>query len=397
MTLRKLTLALALAGAGIALAQAADVAPITAPATPQTPEAWLERMTDFTRNASAYKDPNAFMPWLNAVTEPSFYIAAGQGMMDPQGWIKMMNSAMQPGVVTNYGQFADPTMYLKWLAASMNPNTYAQIMTILTDPNKMMRWVNMPMDPKLWQMMMTPLNPNQYTKWMLAPMDPKAMQMMTAPMNPNVYMGWMGNMMNPATYYPGFNTWMQAGVPQPMPSAMPAPIAAPAPAPVVTAPSPMVMPALAPMPPAAPAEIAPPAAPVEIAPPAVPVKTVLDADALFPSGKSSLKDISDAGKQKLDELAAGIKAVGGVDVIKITGHADKSGKAKANQTLSLNRAKAVKDYLVSKGVNTKAFQTVGAGDTQPVKECDMKLPSEELKACLAPNRRVEVHVVASNQ
>lgn len=394
MSPRKLTLALVL---GSSLAQAADA---PAYATPQTPDAWLERMTDFTKNASAYKDPKVFMPWLNAVTEPSFYVAAGQGMMDPQGWIKMMNSSMQPGVVTNYGAFADPTLYLKWLNWGVDPNTYVQLMNMFADPGKMMRWAMVPLDPKLWKLMMTPLDPNLYLKWMMAPLSPQAMQTATMPLNPNVYMGWMANMINPSTYYPAFNTVVQAGaqdyaraasLPQgnlfdPMSMfGFTVPQIAP---PTVTAPAASSAPVVA----AEPAAVPPPAA----APaPAAPAKTILGADALFPSGRSSLKDISDEGKAKLDELAAGIKASGGVDVIKITGHADKSGNTKANQSLSLNRAKAVKDYLVGKGVNTKAFQTVGAGDTQPVKECDMKLPSEELKACLAPNRRVEVDVVVT--
>jgi len=38
---------------------------------PQTPEAWLARMTDMTKNTTAYKDPKVFVPWLNAVTNPA--------------------------------------------------------------------------------------------------------------------------------------------------------------------------------------------------------------------------------------------------------------------------------------------------------------------------------------
>jgi hypothetical protein len=46
-------------------------------------------MTDMTQNMSAYKDPKVFVPWLNAVTEPSFYTTMGNNMMDPGNWLSM--------------------------------------------------------------------------------------------------------------------------------------------------------------------------------------------------------------------------------------------------------------------------------------------------------------------
>ena len=93
--------------AGQAAAQAAAKT-----ATPKTPEEWLARMTDFSRNLSAFKDPKVFVPWANAVTEPSFYIAMMNGMMDPGGWLNMMNSAAHPDAVRNLVQFGDPGIYM---------------------------------------------------------------------------------------------------------------------------------------------------------------------------------------------------------------------------------------------------------------------------------------------
>ena len=53
--------------------------------------------------------------------------------------------------------------------------------------------------------------------------------------------------------------------------------------------------------------------------------------------------------------------------------------------------------LKSKGVKAKTFATAGLGDTKPVVECDMSQPKEALKACLAPNRRVEIEVTGARQ
>ena len=52
---------------------------------------------------------------------------------------------------------------------------------------------------------------------------------------------------------------------------------------------------------------------------------------------------------------------------------------------------AVRDYLVSKGVDKAKIETIGMGEKQPVVQCDQK-NMKELIACLQPNRRVDVEV-----
>ena len=52
--------------------------------------------------------------------------------------------------------------------------------------------------------------------------------------------------------------------------------------------------------------------------------------------------------------------------IEVGGHTDSDGNPKSNQTLSLNRATAVRNALVKNGVNSSILQTAGYGATQPV-------------------------------
>lgn len=191
--------------ASLLLAQA-SLANVAAPAAPgvttlpQNSAQWVERMTDFTRNASAYRDPKVFVPWANAVTEPGFYTQMGVNMMDPGNWLRMTGTMIDPRSMANYMQFAEPDMYMMWLGASLDPNFYTALLTQFSDPNKMMRWMMMPMDPNMWNMGMQAMNPGMYLKWMMSPMDPRAMSLMTAPINPSLYTSWMGQSMNPATY-----------------------------------------------------------------------------------------------------------------------------------------------------------------------------------------------------
>ena len=125
------------------------------------------------------------------------------------------------------------------------------------------------------------------------------------------------------------------------------------------------------------------------------VKLSLAGDTLFKISKSSIKDLTDEGKAKLDKLAADIKAAGKIDVIRVVGHADKTGKTSANMTLSQKRAATVASYLKAQGVKAGKFITAGKGDAQPVVQCDSKLAKAELIACNQPNRRVEVEVTVA--
>jgi len=68
---------------------------------------------------------------------------------------------------------------------------------------------------------------------------------------------------------------------------------------------------------------------------------------------------------ELDDLAEYLKAVDNV-VIDIVGHTDNEGSDHKNLTLSQHRAKALKDYLVKKGISSHRISHKGLGKTTPV-------------------------------
>lgn len=70
----------------------------------------------------------------------------------------------------------------------------------------------------------------------------------------------------------------------------------------------------------------------------------------------------------------------------IEGHTDSAGKPATNQTLSENRAVAVKNYLIEKGIDAGRLTSAGYGATKPIAD-------NKTKAGKAQNRRVEVKVV----
>lgn len=69
--------------------------------------------------------------------------------------------------------------------------------------------------------------------------------------------------------------------------------------------------------------------------------------------------------------------------LSIDGHTDNTGTSAKNQTLSENRANAVKDYLVSKGIDAPRLTAAGHGQDEPI--ADNKTAAGRKK-----NRRVEM-------
>ncbi len=72
--------------------------------------------------------------------------------------------------------------------------------------------------------------------------------------------------------------------------------------------------------------------------------------------------------------------------IEISGHTDNTGSAKHNESLSKNRAQAVVDYIVSKGIDKSRLQSAGYGDSKPRATNDTD-DDRQL------NRRVEAKVI----
>jgi OOP family OmpA-OmpF porin len=67
----------------------------------------------------------------------------------------------------------------------------------------------------------------------------------------------------------------------------------------------------------------------------------------------------------------------------VEGHTDNVGADAYNMNLSKERAKAVMDYLVSKGVPATKISSVGYGEEKPI-------ASNETEEGRSKNRRVEI-------
>lgn len=112
-------------------------------------------------------------------------------------------------------------------------------------------------------------------------------------------------------------------------------------------------------------------------------ETVVLNNVFFDTDKFILKPESYIELNKLVDLLqqnTGIR-------IEISGHTDNVGGKEHNEKLSSNRAKAVADYLISKGIASNRLTSIGYGYSKPI-------ATNETEVGRAQNRRTEFRIIA---
>lgn len=90
-----------------------------------------------------------------------------------------------------------------------------------------------------------------------------------------------------------------------------------------------------------------------------------------------------ASRMLLDEVAQALEPCAGA-IIAITGHTDKSGNEVANVALSMDRARAVREALVRRGIPRDSLRARGYGSSEPMEGLTAEDPA---------NRRIEFSVI----
>lgn len=111
------------------------------------------------------------------------------------------------------------------------------------------------------------------------------------------------------------------------------------------------------------------------------LKLDIPSDLSFDSGQYHIKPGLHA---VLDRFATTLNQ-NPVTTVRIIGHTDNVGSDATNNPLSVNRAAATRDYLVSRGVASKRISIDGRGEQEPIAD-------NATAAGRAKNRRVEIFV-----
>jgi outer membrane protein OmpA-like peptidoglycan-associated protein len=115
------------------------------------------------------------------------------------------------------------------------------------------------------------------------------------------------------------------------------------------------------------------------------LKLNVPGDFSFDTGRA---DIKPNMRPILDQFASGLSGQPNTEV-RIIGHTDSTGSDELNNRLSVDRAQATKNYLVSRGVSSNQIAVAGHGEREPVAD-------NGSDAGRARNRRVEIFLGERN-
>ncbi len=109
---------------------------------------------------------------------------------------------------------------------------------------------------------------------------------------------------------------------------------------------------------------------VEVAPPGAAARASVRAEKIeisemvqFETDSSVIRDQS---KPILNDVARIMKDHPEIELVRVEGHTDNIGTPEHNLALSRDRARSVKNYLVSQGVDANRLATEGYGLTKPI-------------------------------
>jgi len=109
------------------------------------------------------------------------------------------------------------------------------------------------------------------------------------------------------------------------------------------------------------------------------LKLNIPSDISFDTGRA---DIKTNLRPILDQFAQGLSGQPNTE-IRIVGHTDSTGSDAINNPLSVNRAASARDYLSSRGVDSRRVQIDGRGAREPIAD-------NNTDAGRAKNRRIEI-------
>jgi outer membrane protein OmpA-like peptidoglycan-associated protein len=112
-----------------------------------------------------------------------------------------------------------------------------------------------------------------------------------------------------------------------------------------------------------------------------PLSVTLPSDIFFAPASSTLNPDK---TELLDNIISDLRNYQGAR-IRIAGHTDNTGDARANQELSAQRARAIAQYLTNALGDRYEWQSVGYGETRPLADNDSDLNRQR-------NRRIEIEI-----
>jgi hypothetical protein len=153
---------------------------------------WLQAFSDAETIADLLADPEKVAKWMNVINDPYVVYVMASCAQEPVMWEVWMEGLGNPGKLLKAAlRFADPTVYLKWLASPTLPGVWDNLLANL-DSEKYARWTLASQDPKFYSPAYNWLDSRylgERTEWAIETLlDPQFWLYWINPLNPAAYL-----------------------------------------------------------------------------------------------------------------------------------------------------------------------------------------------------------------
>lgn len=192
------------------------VEPVTTPLEASTPATKQQMDHKFEKAEKYYaecptgsvEEFKAIKTYLQAFTDAE---VMAETMADPVKFFELMTIVNDPRTIHVMMKCAsEPVMWDTWVRGMSDFNKLSRASMHFMNPAMYMKWMMAPMNPQTYAPMMQMMSPDYYTRWMTAMMNPTFYQPMFALADPNWYTPRIQWMMNPQSFQPMFNMFSAA-------------------------------------------------------------------------------------------------------------------------------------------------------------------------------------------
>lgn len=133
-------------------------------------------------NAYLWRHPETMPSVADRMTEPGFLLAVYQAAMEPASYLHFLKGWTDIERLRGYFEIMDPAVFLAWVGAAMDLNSYAAMHERMAAPEKLRNWMLFALGSRMPEILHPVATPKTVLDWITLPVNPETYRQLQGPM-----------------------------------------------------------------------------------------------------------------------------------------------------------------------------------------------------------------------